>query len=109
MSKVLHYLPRVLSILFILFVSIFALDVFGTPDSLWREITGFLIHLIPSYVLIAVAILAWKKGFIGGIVYIVIGFLAVFWLRGDLASLVIIIPFFIIGVLFLISSQREKT
>ena len=102
MNKLFYYLPRCLAILFVIFVSIFALDVFGTGESLWREIGGFLIHLIPSYILIIATIIAWKKEFTGGVIFIILGVLAAFWIKNSSFSLLIILPPFIIGILFLI-------
>ena len=57
--------PRVLTILFTCFISLFALDVFveGRP---WTEIlAALLIHLIPCYLLILVLVLAWRRPWIG--------------------------------------------
>jgi hypothetical protein len=51
--KVIYWLPRILCILAILFISVFALDAFDPELSIWQQIVGFLIHLIPSFILIA--------------------------------------------------------
>jgi hypothetical protein len=109
MIRVFYYLSRVLSIIFILFISLFALDSFDGDGSIWVKIGGFLIHLIPSYVLIIAAIIAWKNEFVGGIAYFVLGFFAILWLRDNLASLLIVIPLFIIGALFLAASRYKET
>ena len=64
--------PRVLSILFACFISLFALDVFveGRP---WTEIlVALLIHLIPTYLLILVLVLAWRRPWIGAAAYFVL-------------------------------------
>lgn len=61
--------PRVLSILFACFISLFALDVFaeGRP---WTEIlTALLIHLIPTYVILLLLALAWRRPWIGAAGY----------------------------------------
>ena len=41
MRKFILWAPRVLSILFILFISIFALDAFEEGMPLWKQIVGF--------------------------------------------------------------------
>ena len=66
----LFWTPRVFSILFILFVSIFALDVFSGVETIWKQILGFLIHLIPSYALIIGLIIAWRVEWFGALTYI---------------------------------------
>ena len=68
MSKLLYWSPRAVSLLFVAFISLFALDVFG-------EYTGFLLlvalfmHLIPSLILLLVVMVAWRYELVG-----VIGF-----------------------------------
>ena len=47
-----HWLPRILCILSILFISMFALDAFAPNLTIWQQITDFLIHLIPSFILL---------------------------------------------------------
>ena len=46
------WIPRVLAIMFILFISVFALDAFSGKVPFIKEFVGFLIHLIPSFILI---------------------------------------------------------
>lgn len=60
-TKVLYWSPRVLAILAILFVSLFALDAFHPGKPLTQQLADFLIHLIPSFVLLTVLLLAWKR------------------------------------------------
>lgn len=64
-TRLTRWTPRVLSILLVLFISLFALDVFAEKD--W--LVALLIHLIPSYVLILLAIIAWKNALIGSVLY----------------------------------------
>jgi len=71
--KVFHWLPRIICILAILFVSVFALDAFSPELTIWQQIGGFLMHLIPSFILLAFLIVAWKWEYIGGIIFAIIG------------------------------------
>lgn len=119
-AKIFYWLPRILCILAILFVSLFALDAFSPELSIWQQIGGFLIHLIPSFILLALLILAWKREFIGGIIFIIIGLglspivfshnyrmnHSIFMSLGII--LTITIPFAIVGVLFIISHFKRK-
>jgi hypothetical protein len=51
-KRILLWAPRALSILFIAFLSLFALDVFGEQVGFWRTVLALTMHLIPSVVLI---------------------------------------------------------
>lgn len=70
LKKFLYWAPRVASILFVLFISLFALDVFDMPLGFWGTLGALLIHLVPSFILVAALILAWKQEWIGAILYI---------------------------------------
>jgi len=119
--KTLYWTPRIICILAILFVSLFALDAFDPKLSIWEQIGGFLIHLIPSFILLGILILAWKYEYIGGIILVLIGLvfsIIVFrmnyrmnhniWMSlGIIAS--ITFPFIIAGALFMIHHKKDKT
>ena len=120
-TKVLHWLPRILCILAILFISMFSLDAFAPGLSLWQQLGGFLIHNIPSFVLLAVLIVAWKWEKAGGIILTILGIalgIFVFILNYKrnhfsvpislLNTLMIAIPFVLAGILFIISHYRRK-
>ena len=94
MKKFIYWLPRILSILFILFISVFALDVFGEP----KWFLALLMHLIPSFILIILTIIAWKNEKLGGSIFIIIGFFLLISSRFE--SLIISIPAIVIGALF---------
>jgi hypothetical protein len=119
-TKVLHLAPRILCILTILFMSLFALDSFSAERTFWQNSAAFLMHLIPSFVLLAVLIVAWKWEKAGGIILTIIGLvwcIFVFILNfkrthSVTTSLIIIltlgVPFVLAGILFIISHFRKK-
>jgi hypothetical protein len=119
--KLFHWLPRIICILAILFVSMFALDSFAPELSFWQQLGAFFMHLLPSFVLLAVLLLAWKWEFIGGIIFMAIGLGLspfIFLLNHNRnhfsvgASLGIILminlPFVIVGALFIASHYLKK-
>lgn len=118
--KIFHWAPRITCILAILFISIFALDSFSPDLTVWQQIGRFLMHLIPSFILIIFLIVAWKWEFIGGIIFILIGVGFSPWIfvhnynmnHSIWISIGIILaitfPFVIVGILFLISHFRKK-
>lgn len=48
LSAWLRWTPRVGVILFAIFISVFALDVFGTSSNPWEIALGLLMHLLPT-------------------------------------------------------------
>jgi hypothetical protein len=52
--KLFHWAPRIISILAICFISIFATDAFNSIDSFPNQIKDFSIHLIPTFILISI-------------------------------------------------------
>jgi len=118
--KILYWAPRIICILAILFVSLFALDAFEPELTIWQQIGGFLIHLIPSFILLGLLILAWKYEYIGGIILILIGLIFSFivfrmnYRMNDSIwkSLIVIasitFPFIIAGILFVIHHLKIR-
>lgn len=98
--------PRIVSILFTLFISIFALDVFDMGLGFRGTIGALFIHLIPTRFMIAAIILSRKKyPFIGAIVFWFFGlrycgtnFVQFILRTGEIAPLYLISQSFIIGL-----------
>ncbi len=122
MSKtiILFWLPRIICILAILFVSLFALDAFQPNLSIWQQIGAFLMHLTPSFILTALLIIAWKWELIGGIMFTIIGLglspvvfthnynmnHSIQMSFGIIAA--ITVPFIVVGILFIMSYSYKK-
>ena len=105
-KRLLFWAPRILCILFAVFVSLFALDVFGEGYGFWGTILALLIHLIPTGVILIVLAISWRWEWVGGILFIALGVLYMVMFRGRAhwsAYLVISGPLFLVGVLFLIN------
>jgi len=69
MKKFLFWSPRILSIAFVIFVSIFSLDVFGTNLKGWEMIVVLIYHLFIPLILLIFTVVAWKKDLIGTITF----------------------------------------
>ena len=118
--KVIHWTPRIICILAILFISLFALDSFSPDLTIWQQIGALLIHLIPSFVLLILLIVAWKWEFIGGIIFTLIGlgfspfiFMHNYKMNQSVwmsltTILIITTPFVIVGILFTVSHSMKK-
>ena len=118
--RIIRWIPRIVCILAILFISMFALDSFAPELTFWQQIGGFLIHLIPSLILVLFLIVAWKWELIGGMIFIIVGtgFSPLIysmnyhmnhsvWISiGIIAS--ITLPFVFVGCLFILSHFLRK-
>jgi len=78
-KRALFWAPRVLSVAFVAFLSLFAMDVFEEHLGFWMTIEALTMHLIPCCVLIAVLVLAWQREWIGAVLYGMAGLLYVIW------------------------------
>jgi hypothetical protein len=111
MKKLLTWLPRTLTITFILFISLFSLDAFSEPNSFWMNLLAFFIHLTPSFVLLIILLISWKRKLIGGIAFIAIAiiFTFAFHTYEDIITLLLIsLPPLAIGILYLIDYKKNK-
>jgi hypothetical protein len=102
-QKALYWTPRVLAIAFILFLALFALDVFGEGYSLGETLVALFMHLIPNFVLAAILVVAWKREWIGAVLFFGLGIFYLVATRGNehwTAYLFISGPLFLMGILF---------
>jgi len=98
-----RWVPRILAILIAVFVCLFSFDVFGQGAGLWKTLAGFLIHNIPTLVVIALILLSWKWSWTGGAGFIILGVLYFIWSAGKgNTSIIIGVVLLIIGALFLL-------
>ena len=95
----------ILCILLALFLSVFALDVFGEGYGFWEAAQALLIHLIPTWIVLSMLAVAWRWGLVGAIMFPALGalYLAMFWGRFHWSAYAGISgPLLLIGVLFLV-------
>ncbi len=105
MKHTLHWLPRVLGILFALFLSVFALDVFDEGYGFWQALLALAIHLIPALLVVLAVAIAWRREALGGLILIglAVWYLISSWGRFRWSTYLIIAgPAVLTGGLFLI-------
>jgi len=115
-ERLLFWAPRFLSILFIAFLSLFALDVFNEHLGFWRTAFALVMHLRLSIVLVAVLIVAWRREWVGSMLYAAAGLLYVIRVASTSLPisvrvnwmLVIAGPAFVIAVLFFLSWKKHR-
>lgn len=96
------WVARALAVAYVMFLSLFALDVFSGDASLFDKIRGFLIHLVPSLFILVPILLFWRSPRLCGLVYIALSIMFTVWNREY--ALLLAFPLFVIGVLFLIAT-----
>jgi hypothetical protein len=115
-NKFIFWTPRILSILFILFLAVFSLDVFGNNYTFWETVTGLFMHNIPSLILLIVLIISWKYELVGAVVFILAGlfYIAMLAMNPQFEwymlswSIMISGPAFLVGILFYIGWRQKK-
>jgi len=112
LAKIIHWAPRGAALLIILFTGLFSLDVFGMGGSPLEVLGAFLMHNIPSIVMLVVLVFAWKRPVVGFIAFLVVaaGFI-VFFVRDIYALtnlLLFVLPLLLIAGLFYADWQWLK-
>jgi hypothetical protein len=119
-NRLIFWLPRLICMAAIIFMSLFALDAFQPGKTIWQQIFDFLKHMIPSFILLGLLVLAWKRELIGGILFIIAGIYQGAWIinfhlgmefsRSTTVATVLsmALPFIIAGALFIIGARRRK-
>lgn len=118
MNKFVYWAPRILSIILVLFLTIFSWDVFDENLGFWQTVLGLLIHNIPALLLAVIIWISWKYEIVGGVAFIIAGIAhMVFsilrvdfepWYISSAFSLILDGPAFLIGILFLIGWTKKK-
>jgi hypothetical protein len=104
LTRLLYWGPRGLTILFILFLALFALDVFGEGYTFSETVVALFMHLIPNMILAIILIVAWKREWIGAVLFGGMGAFYLFWAWGKFhisAYFLISGPLFLVALLFL--------
>jgi lysylphosphatidylglycerol synthetase-like protein (DUF2156 family) len=99
--KILFWTPRLLCMAYIVFLSLFALDVFSEFHGFRRTAAALLIHLVPSFIVALVLALAWKWDWIGAVLFCAAAtYYAYIAFRHPGWVLVISRPLFVVAALF---------
>lgn len=103
LRRAVHWTPRVLGLLFALFLALFSFDVFDMGLSPLEALGAFLLHSLPTFGLLAAVALGWRWPLAGGLIFIAWGIfyaLAFHGLDWIAYALIGVLPA-LIGLLFL--------
>jgi hypothetical protein len=97
------WLPRVLGALYAVFISVFAFDVWEMGGGAWEKLAAFLIHLLPTYLVVAALFAGWVRPLWGGIGFLTLAVaFGLIFSRNEWAVLLILTgPLILVGLLFL--------
>lgn len=101
--------PRVLAVIFALFIATFATKVFASGYKFPEILLALGLYLIPAAVVGVAIIIAWKRERVGGMIFLLLGFLYIIlaWQTKPIISYALISgPSFLIGAMFLSNSQK---
>jgi hypothetical protein len=103
--------PRIFTILFALFLSVFALDVFAETSGFLETLIALTLHLLPAILVVVLLVFAWRREMIGVIAFagLAVAYVVLMWRRGfPLATYVMISgALLLISVLFLLSRRQR--
>ncbi len=104
-ARLLYWSPRLLSIAFALFISVFAFDVFDAPGGFWMHFLALGLHMVPTFFLAVVMLLAWRWEWIGCVAFAACGIAYSIWAAHRNVEWIFVLglPMFIIAALYLAS------
>ena len=115
MKKWLFWAQRIVSILFLLFLTLFSLDVFDSCSNFWNCSLALFMHNLPVIFLAVLFIIAWKHEIVGtvifglaGLAYIIITMIRVPWYLALSWGMIIALPCFFIAYLFYLNWKTLK-
>ena len=114
-ERLLYWTPRILTILYILFLAVFSLDIFDENLGFWGTILGLIIHNIPSLVLLALLLISWKRALFGAIAFSLSGIAVAILVFSKqpgaftlLLSVIMAMPALVVGSLFAWGWRNES-
>ncbi|MGA3262760.1 MAG: hypothetical protein ABSC47_01795 [Terracidiphilus sp.] len=108
--RLLFWSPRILCIAFAIFLSMFSLDVFNEAHGFGQTALALLMHLIPTAIVVAVLIAAWRWEWVGAVLFAA---LAALYAASVLPKhpdwvLTISAPLLVIAALFLVNWLKRS-
>jgi len=109
-NPIIYWAPRILGIMLVLFLALFSLDVFDMAASPTDLVVGLLMHNIPTFLLILLLVVSWRRAWPAGIVLPILGLAYSLSNLGEHWSVhvAITLPLVLVGLLFLLSWEVQK-
>jgi hypothetical protein len=107
----LFWTPRVVTLAFAGFLSLFALDVFQPGLGAARVLVEFAVHMVPTVIVLVLLAIAWRWEWVGAVAYFGLGVFYLWFAWGRFhwsAYAAISGPLFVVAVLFLLGWRRHR-
>lgn len=110
-NKMLYWLPRIISVLFIAFLLLFSFDIFSMNGSVGEKVKGLLISNIPVIALVIILLIAWAREYVGGILFAAAAIFFTFFFKTyeNIESFMLIsFPLLLVAFLFISDGCSKK-
>ena len=112
LKRILFWTPRVLAILIVGLLTLLSTDVFVEGHNFWQSIFGFLIHMLPTFAVLALLIFAWRWEWVGalGFIAFAVWYIAITWnsdMHWSAYAILSGVPG-LIGILFLVGWVKRR-
>jgi hypothetical protein len=110
-TRKLIWIPRVLAIVFIVFLTLFGLEPFSENAPFLSKLGGFFLHSIPSLILLLILFISWKKPLLSGFLFILFSIAFTLYFRTyrfPSTFLLLTFPFLVVGILFVVLELMAK-
>ena len=112
LKRILFWTPRVLAILIVGLLTLLSTDVFVEGHNFWQSILGFLIHMLPTFAVLALLIFAWRWEWVGalGFIAFAVWYIAITWnsdMHWSAYAILSGVPG-LIGILFLVGWVKRR-
>ena len=109
-ERAMTWVPRGLAVALGLFLAVFAFDVFQDGAAAGTTALALLIHLIPTFVVLAVLAVAWTRERAGAFLYLVLALFSLWFFRvSSVGQAITAGPLFVLSALFLWSAHRHES
>lgn len=111
MKRLLFWLARGLMVIYILFISLFALDAFDAAYSTSQQLISFAIQIAPSLLLAVILLFAWKRPLVGAAGFLVMSVFFTILVHGPSAGIgfyILVIPAFSGSCMFFLEWIRTE-
>jgi len=110
-ERIIYWAPRILTIGLIILLALFAIDVFDEGLGIVDLLISFFMHLIPSFIVLGLLIVAWKWEKIGAIFFLALGVIFTIFFntyKNPISFMIVSFPLLVIGILFYMNKFIEK-